>query len=130
MLSELEVPRLLAGIAKAPAPRTVGYLGNVPLPGLGGRFGPNPDAFGGEGLGGQYGFCDRKSKIAVGFIRSELAVIDVLHLALTDAVYDCARALGHKVYTPRKLPFPNRLGYNLVGNYMRKRVAVPDPSAR
>jgi CubicO group peptidase (beta-lactamase class C family) len=127
MLGELEVPRLLAGIAKAPAPRTLGYLGNTPIPGLGGRFGPNPEAFGGEGLGGQYGFCDRQSNISVGFIRSELAVIDVLHIALTNAVYDSARALGHDVYTPPKQAFPKRLANRALGNYMRRRVAVPAP---
>jgi CubicO group peptidase (beta-lactamase class C family) len=127
MLGSLEVPRLLAGIAKAPAPRTLGYLGNAPIPGLGGRFGPNPEAFGGEGLGGQYGFCDRASNISIGFIRSELAVIDVLHIALTNAVYDCARALGHDVYVPPKQRLAGRLAGHALGRYMRKRVAVPAP---
>jgi CubicO group peptidase (beta-lactamase class C family) len=129
MLTSLEVPRVLAGVTKAPSPRTLGYLGNTPIPGIGERFGPNPEAYGAEGLGGQYGFCDRQSNISVGFIRSELAVIDVLHVELTNVLYDCARALGHDVYTPPKKSLPSRLGDKALGAYMRKRVAVPAPLA-
>jgi hypothetical protein len=62
----------------------------------------------------------------VGFIRSELAVIDVLHIALTNAVYD-VRALGHDVFTAPKLTFPARLANQARGPYLRKRVTVPAP---
>lgn len=99
-LAEVKTPRLAAGMAKAPVPRTIGYLGNSMVPGLGGRFGPNPEAYGAEGLGGQYGYCDASSKIAVGYVRSELALQDVLQSALTSKVYACARAQGHDVFQP------------------------------
>jgi CubicO group peptidase (beta-lactamase class C family) len=127
MLASLPVPRLLAGIAKAPSPRTLGYLGNMAVPGVGNRFGPSPEAFGAEGLGGQYGFCDRQSNISVGFIRSELAVIDILHTQMTNALYECARQAGHDVYTSPKRSLPSRVGSRVLGAYMRKRVAVPAP---
>ncbi|HEX3898129.1 MAG TPA: serine hydrolase domain-containing protein [Mycobacteriales bacterium] len=127
MLVSLEVPRLLRGIAKAPLPRTLGYLGNTAIPGIGYRFGPNPEAFGAEGLGGQFGFCDRQSNIAVGFVRSELAVIDVLQAGMTNVLYDCARHAGLDVYTPPKKSLPGRAGDRALGGYMRRRVAVPAP---
>jgi CubicO group peptidase (beta-lactamase class C family) len=125
MIVSLDLPRVLSGLKKAPAPRTLGYLGNAAIPGIGLRFGPNPEAFGGEGLGGQYGYCDRQSNIAVGFIRSELATIEVLQPQLTNAVYDCARALGHDVYRPPERPLPRRVADRALGAYMRKNVAVP-----
>jgi CubicO group peptidase (beta-lactamase class C family) len=129
MLATLPVPRLLAGLAKAPAPRTLGYLGNTPIPGIGHRFGPNPEAFGAEGLGGQYGYCDRKSNISVGYIRSELAVIDILQPTVTNVVYECARALGHDVYKPPRQQPGQAIANRMLGRYMRKRVAVPAPLA-
>jgi hypothetical protein len=129
MMTSVAVPRLLAGMTKAPVPRTLGYLGNSPIPGIGRRFGPNPAAFGAEGLGGQYGFCDRQSNISVGYIRSELAVIDILQAQVTNVLYECAHRLGHDVFVPAKQALPRRVAGRALGAYMRKRVAVPGPTA-
>ncbi len=96
MMSEVPLPRMLAD-KETPVPRTFGHLGNGPMPGLGHRFGPNPDAFGAEGLGGQFGFCDRDARIAVGYVRSDLALVDVLQPTVTRELYRCAQQLGHDV---------------------------------
>jgi CubicO group peptidase (beta-lactamase class C family) len=114
----------LARIAVEPAPRTLGYIGNISRAGAGCRFGPNPDAYGSEGLGGQYGYCDPKSRIAVGFIRSEMAVFEVLQPRVTSVLYDCARRLGHDVVSA---PRQSALGA-VFGNAVRRAVAVPAPA--
>jgi CubicO group peptidase (beta-lactamase class C family) len=124
LMEDVPMPRMLAAKA-APVPRTLGYLGNGAMVGLGPRFGPNPDAFGVEGLGGQFAFCDPESRVAVGYVRSDLAVVDVLQVELTRALYSCARALGHQVHTPAP---PSRLRAALQGTaraYLRRKVAVP-----
>jgi hypothetical protein len=95
------------------------------MAGLGSRFGPNPDAYGVEGLGGQFGFCDRQSRIAVGYVRSDLAVLDVLQPALTEALYACARKLGHDVVRPPPVSRGRALLDRGVGAYLRRKVAVP-----
>jgi CubicO group peptidase (beta-lactamase class C family) len=125
LMADLKVPRLAAGMTRGRTPRTLGYLGNAATPGLGHRFGPNPDAFGAEGLGGQEGYCDRQSNIAVGFVRSELAVIDVLQSRLTDLVYECARAQGHDVYEPPRVPRWKAAALGVLGSQLRRRIAVP-----
>ena len=118
---ELPVPRVASGMTKGRTPRTLGYIGNVALPGLPGRFGPNPEAYGAEGMGGQYGFCDRRSRIAVGFVRNDLAMVEVLQPQLTEMVYTCAKRLGHDVYVAPPVPrWKAALGHQL-----RKRLAVP-----
>ena len=94
--------RLLTRLGDTPLPRTLGYLGNGGIPGLGHRFGPNPSSFGAEGLGGQYGFCDPDANIAVGYVRSELAAFDVLQATLTRELYRCAVANGHVVTGPKR----------------------------
>jgi CubicO group peptidase (beta-lactamase class C family) len=123
LMSEIPLPRMMAG-KDAAVPRTLGYLGNGAMPGLGHRFGPNPDAFGAEGMGGQFGFCDRRSRIAVGYVRSDLAVIDVLQPTLTNVLYECAARLGHDVH-PAPAP---KLSQKVAGAVLRRLVAVR-PSA-
>ena len=92
--------------------------------GLGNRFGPNPAAYGAEGLGGQFGFCDPQAHISVGFVRSELAVIEVLQPTLTRELYRCAEALGHEVsLVPRS--HVRRLANRALGAFARRRLAVP-----
>ena len=54
-------------------------------------------AFGAQGLGGQFGFCDRAANVAVGYVRSDLALVDVLQLTVTRELYRCAKQLGHDV---------------------------------
>ena len=118
LMSEIPLPRMMAS-KDSPVPRTLGYLGNGPMPGLGHRFGPDPDAFGAEGLGGQFGFADRRSRIAVGYVRSDLAVIDVLQPQLTRLVYECAAQLGHDVVVA-----PSSLSQKVTGALVRRLVAV------
>jgi len=119
LMAEVPMPRVLAG-KEAPVARTLGYLGNVAMPGLGRRFGPNPDAYGVEGLGGQFGFCDPAGNVSVGYVRSDCAVIDVLQPVLTNTLYACARRLGHDVQVvPR-----SSLAHRAAGAYLRRRVAV------
>ncbi|HVV74809.1 MAG TPA: serine hydrolase domain-containing protein [Mycobacteriales bacterium] len=114
----------LAKLAVEPAPRTLGYIGNIRRAGAGWRFGPSPDAYGSEGLGGQYGYCDPLSDIAVGFIRSEMAVIEVLQPQVTTALYECAARLGHRV-----APIPRQsVVRRAVDRVMRRAVAVPAPA--
>ncbi|MCU1587125.1 MAG: beta-lactamase [Frankiales bacterium] len=124
-LAGVDVPRLAAGLTKAKTPRTFGFLGNGSLPGLPARFGPHPDAFGAEGLGGQYGYCDPVSGIAVGFVRNDLAMIEVLQPQLTAAVYECARRLGHDVFTGPSVPRWKAA----LGRQLRRRIAVPGAPA-
>ena len=114
----------LARLAKTKVPRTIGHLSNGPLLGVGKRFGPNPNSYGGEGLGGQYAFCDPDANIAVGYVRSELAFAEVLQPQLTSELYRCANALGHKV-TIDKRSSPRRAVGNAVTTYVRRRLAVP-----
>lgn len=85
-----------------PISRTPGYQANMPLPGLGLRFGPWSQAYGHEGLGGQVCFADPVNRIAVGFVRSQLAVVDVLQHELTTAVYACAEELGQARPRPQR----------------------------
>ena len=123
LMSEVPMPRMLAG--KEPlVPRTLGYLGNGVMAGLGHRFGPNPDAFGAEGLGGQFAFCDRQSRISVGYVRSDLAMIDVLQPTLTPLVYECAARLGHDVYVPEPVGLAKKVVGRAAGALLRRRVAV------
>jgi hypothetical protein len=96
--------------------RTKGFLGNASLPGMGPRFGPNPDAFGAEGLGGQHGWCDVRSGIAVGYVRSQHAFVDGVQAHLDALLYTCAREAGHDVYQPGRASVANRL----LGAYTRR----------
>lgn len=123
LMAEVPMPRMLAN-ASAGVPRTLGYLGNGAMPGLGHRFGPNPLAYGAEGLGGQFAFCDPESRISVGYVRSDLAVLDVLQPQLTNQLYACAQALGHPVHTPEPTPRFRALAEHMAGAYFRRRVAV------
>jgi CubicO group peptidase (beta-lactamase class C family) len=120
LMAEVPMPRMLAR-KEAPVPRTLGYLGNGPMPGLGWRFGPNPAAYGVEGMGGQFGFCDPDGDVAVGYVRSDCAVVDVLQPALTSTLYACARRLGADVHV---VPRPS-LGARATGAFLRRRLAVP-----
>jgi CubicO group peptidase (beta-lactamase class C family) len=122
--AELPPNRVSARLANTPVPRTLGHLGNSPMPGLGQRFGPNENAFGAEGLGGQYGFCDLDANIAVGYVRSELAFLDVLQPTLTRELYRCARANGVNV-TLGTRSLSQRAGDAVIGAYARRQLAVP-----
>ena len=86
------------------------------MPGLGHRYGPNPNTFGAEGLGGQFGFADPDAKIAVGYVRSELAAFDVLQSTLTGELYRCAGAVGHDVAVEKTSPL-KRVAGTVIGAY-------------
>jgi len=109
---------------KSPAPRTIAHLGNMSMFGLGNRFGPTAAAYGAEGLGGQFGFCDPRADISVGFVRSELAVVEVLPPPLTRELYLCAEALGHDVSLVRR-SHVRRLADRALGAFARRTLAVP-----
>ena len=123
-IEQIAANRVLAKIGGAPVPRTLGHLGNGALPGLGHHFGPNPASYGGVGLGGQYGFCDPDAKIAVGYVRNELAAFDILQANLTRELYRCAAAKGLDV-TPVKSGRWNREVSAAVGAFARRKIAVP-----
>src|SRR5437764_8892064 len=58
MLAEMR-PRLVWGrLMGRPVRRSLGYLINPSMPRQPLSFGPNPDAFGHDGAGGQIAFCD------------------------------------------------------------------------
>lgn len=68
----------------------LGYQTNLPNP-IGERpFGPDERAFGHGGAGGQLGFCDPVRGLGFGFVRSHLALIDMLASKLVAAVYESA----------------------------------------
>jgi hypothetical protein len=126
----LPVPKLASGMTKGKTPRTVGHLGNMSIPGIGSRFGPNPKAYGAEGLGGQEGFCDVESGIAVGFVRSDLAMLDTFQPTVTNVLYECARRQDPEVYPVPAASGVKGLALRQVGKYVRRRVGVPPVSAR
>jgi CubicO group peptidase (beta-lactamase class C family) len=105
--------------------RTKGFLGNASIPGLGPRFGPNPDAFGAEGLGGQHGWCDVRSRIAVGYVRSQHAFVDGAQAHLDSLLYSCARAAGHDVFQPARPSVVSRA----LGAYTRRVALRPGRAA-
>jgi CubicO group peptidase (beta-lactamase class C family) len=103
----------------AEVPRTFAYLGNSATPGIGYRFGPNPAAIGAEGLGGQHGWFDTHSRVAVGYVRSHHTPIDVLQPELDRLLYACARELGHDVFAP-----PPRRLLDRTAGIMARRIAA------
>jgi CubicO group peptidase (beta-lactamase class C family) len=67
----------------------LGYECNV-LARDGARLGPSADSYGHAGAGGQLGFSDPSTGIAIGYVRSHLTVEPRPWDALVDAVYSCA----------------------------------------
>lgn len=124
LTADVTLPKFLAKAAAAGVPRTFGSMGNGAMPGLGHRFGPNPSAYGVEGLGGQFAFADATSGIAVGYVRNDLAVMDVVQPTLTKVLYDCARELGHPVFVSPPTPRLRGLVESAAGAYLRRKVAV------
>ncbi len=123
-VKQIATSRVLARLGDTPVPRTLGHLGNGEIPGLGHRFGPNPNAYGAEGLGGQYGFCDPDANIAVGYVRSELAAVDLLQAGLTAELYRCAARNGRAVTIVKSSPLKRVLGAAIAA-FARRKIAVP-----
>ncbi len=70
-----------------PVSRGLGFWLNR-LPGaLGNRMGPNDEAFGHGGAGGQIGFADPVRHVSVGFVRSQLGLVPTFSDALLAALY-------------------------------------------
>ncbi|WP_345741517.1 serine hydrolase domain-containing protein [Pseudonocardia thermophila] len=68
---------------------------NPQRPGAGGlQWGPNPDAFGTTGAGGQIGFADPQRRLGVAFVRSHLCETSALGQRLVAAVYGCLAVLS------------------------------------
>lgn len=67
-------------------PRALGYWRNVSL-GRPQAMGPNEDAFGHTGAGGQIGFCDPKARVGAAFVRSHYTVFPLIYFLLNDALY-------------------------------------------
>jgi CubicO group peptidase (beta-lactamase class C family) len=84
------IPRWLRWYLTKPARRTLGYLINPALPGGVHTFGPNVNAYGHDGSGGQVAFCDTEKRIAVGFVRNDLGVSPRFSNRLIASLYQCA----------------------------------------
>lgn len=69
----------------------LGYSRHQPseLPGVPDQMGPNDEAFGHGGLGGQLGFADPVARVGVGFVRSHLEAPHISAGFVVDALYRC-----------------------------------------
>lgn len=68
----------------------LGFMMSQPIDG--GRFGPNPEAFGHPGAGGSVGFADPEAGVAFGYVMNRMGphiLLDPRATALIDAVYAC-----------------------------------------
>jgi CubicO group peptidase (beta-lactamase class C family) len=74
-------------VTRVPIARALGYWRNVPLAGRPPVFGPNEEAFGHTGVGGQIGFADPKARVAVAFVRSHHTMFGLVPLLLNAALY-------------------------------------------
>lgn len=81
--SRLDVVLLL------PVNRGLGYTRNVPPPGRPPTMGPNPEAFGHGGVGGQVGFADPAARVGVAAVRNHYAALTMSSLLINAAIYDC-----------------------------------------
>ncbi len=75
-----------------PITRGLGYVRNVPPPGRPASMGPNPEAFGHGGVGGQFGFSDPVARVGVAGVRNHYASFSLAPLYLNAALYGCIAA--------------------------------------
>jgi CubicO group peptidase (beta-lactamase class C family) len=82
-------------VTGAPARWALGYTREPPaiVPGLPRQHGPNDEAFGHMGAGGQIGFADPVARVGCGFVRSQLEhqAMPLLGATLVAALYDCLK---------------------------------------
>ncbi len=90
LMTDLGLP-LIGRLLGRPVRRTLGYLMNPRMGNEPPHFGPNPDAFGHDGAGGQIAFCDLTNRISVGFVRSRLGSSSKFSTQLIECLYDCAK---------------------------------------
>lgn len=69
-----------------PIARALGYWRNKQM-GRPQAMGPNEEAFGHTGAGGQIGFCDPKARVGAAFVRSHYTVYPIVYFLLNDALY-------------------------------------------
>jgi CubicO group peptidase (beta-lactamase class C family) len=75
-----------------PIARALGYWTNKPM----GRpqvLGPNAEAFGHTGAGGQIGFCDPKARVGSAFVRTQYTAFPVVYVFLHAALYQSIASL-------------------------------------
>jgi CubicO group peptidase (beta-lactamase class C family) len=70
-----------------PIARALGYWRNVSLGGRPQVFGPNEEAFGHTGAGGQIGFADPKHRIGAAYVRSHHTAFGFAPVLLNAALY-------------------------------------------
>ena len=75
-----------------PVARGLGYVLNQPPAGRPPTMGPNPQAFGHGGVGGQFGFADPVARVGVAGVRSHYASFSLAPLLLNAALYECVAA--------------------------------------
>jgi CubicO group peptidase (beta-lactamase class C family) len=68
----------------------LGYALNQRWPGGSPLYGPVDTSFGHNGAGGQLGFADPVNRLAVGYVRNHLTVVQDHSAALLDSVYSCS----------------------------------------
>ena len=72
-----------------PISRGLGYIRNKPLVPRPQAMGPNEQAVGHAGIGGQIGFGDPVARVGAACVRSHYTVFPVLPLLLNNALYSC-----------------------------------------
>jgi CubicO group peptidase (beta-lactamase class C family) len=82
-------------ILRTPSRWALGYTRESPavVPGLPRQHGPNDEAFGHMGAGGQVAFADPTTGIGVGFVRNhlEFQALPLMGASLVAALYECRR---------------------------------------
>jgi len=81
-------------VTMVPIARALGYWRNISLAGRPQVFGPNDEAFGHSGFGGQLGFADPVSHVGAAFVRTHLTSFGLLPLLLNAALYQAIDASG------------------------------------
>jgi CubicO group peptidase (beta-lactamase class C family) len=76
-----------------PVPRALGYWTNKNM-GRPQAMGPNEEAFGHTGAGGQIGFCDPVARVGAGFVRSHYTVFPYVYMLLNGALFESIAASG------------------------------------
>jgi CubicO group peptidase (beta-lactamase class C family) len=80
-------------VMRTPSRWAIGYTRESPalVPGVPRQHGPNDEAFGHMGAGGQIGFADPVAGVACGFVRNHLEnqAMPLMGACLVDALYQC-----------------------------------------
>jgi len=74
-------------VLRVPIARALGYWRNKPLSIRPKAYGPNEEAFGHTGLGGQIGFSDPVARVGAAYVRSHLTAFPAVPLLLNAALY-------------------------------------------